>query len=45
VFAHAILGWKVSKRMNTDVIMVVLNQAIEDTNNPKDMIHHSDRRV
>ena len=45
VFARAIVGWKVSNRMNTDMVMAVLNQAITDRNNPKDVIHHSDRGV
>ena len=36
-------GWKVSNRMNTDMVMAALNQAIADRNNPKDVIHHSDR--
>lgn len=26
VFAHAIVGWKVSKTINTDMVMVALNQ-------------------
>ena len=45
VFAHAIVGWKVSNRMNTDMVMAALNQAIADSNNPKDVIHHSYRGV
>ena len=45
VFARAIVGWKVSNRMNTDMVMAALNQAITDRNNPKDVIHHSDRGV
>ena len=45
VFARAIVGWKVSNRMNTDMVMAALNQAIVDRNNPKDVIHHSDRGV
>ena len=45
VFARAIVGWKVSDRMNTDMVMAALNQAIADRNNPKDVIHHSDRGV
>lgn len=45
VFARAIVGWKVSNRMNTDMVMPALNQAIADRNNPKDVIHHSDRGV
>ena len=43
VFARRIVGWKVSNRMNTDMVMAALNQAIVDRNNPKDVIHHSDR--
>lgn len=43
VFARAIVGWKVSNRMNTDMVMAALNQAIADRNHPKDVIHHSDR--
>ncbi len=45
VFARAIVGWEVSNRMNTDMVMAALNQAIADRNNPKDVIHHSDRGV
>ena len=45
VFARSIVGWKVSNRMNTDMVMAALNQAIADRNNPKDVIHHSDRGV
>ena len=45
VFARCIVGWKVSNRMNTDMVMSALNQAIADRNNPKDVIHHSDRGV
>ena len=45
VFARVIVGWKVSNRMNTDMVMAALNQAITDRNKPKNMIHHSDRGV
>ncbi|WP_296404838.1 IS3 family transposase, partial [Psychrobacter sp.] len=45
VFARCIVGWKVSHRMNTDMVMAALNQAIADRNHPKDVIHHSDRGV
>ena len=45
VFARAIVGWKVSDRMNTDMVMAALNQAIADRNHLKDVIHHSDRGV
>ena len=45
VFARAIVGWKVSNRMNKDMVMAALNQSITDRNNPKDVIHHSDRGV
>ena len=45
VFARSIVDWKVSNLMNTDMVMAALNQAIADRNNPKDVIHHSDREV
>ena len=45
MFARAIVGWKVSNRMNTNMVMAALNQAIADRNHPKDVIHHSDRGV
>ena len=35
VFARAIVGWKVSNGMNTDMIIAALNQAIIDRNKPK----------
>lgn len=31
--------------MNTDMVIAALNQVIVDRNNPKDVIHHSDRGV
>ena len=45
VFSRAIVGWKISKRMNTDMVMAALNQAIVNRNKPKNVIHHSDRGV
>ena len=45
VFVRRIVGWKVSNRMNIDMVMAALNQAIADRNNPKDVIHRSDRGV
>jgi len=45
VFARAIVGWKVSNRMNTDMVMAALNQAIVHRDKPKDVIHHSNRGV
>ena len=45
VFARTIVGCKVSNPMNTDMAMAALSQAIADRNNPKDVIHHSDRGV
>ena len=45
VFARAIVGWKVSNRMNTGMVKVALNQAITDRSNPKDVIHNSVRGV
>ena len=45
VFARVIVSWKVSNRINTDMVMVALNQALAGRNKPKDLIHHSDRGV
>ena len=45
VFARAIVGWKVSNGMNTDMVIAALNQVIIDRNKPKNVIHHSDRGV
>ena len=45
VFAHAIVGQKVSNRMSTDMVMTALNQAVVDRNNPKNVVHHSDQGV
>ena len=44
-YIKTVSGWKVSNRMNTDMVMAVLNQVIADRKNPKDVIHHSDRGV
>lgn len=41
VCARAIVAWKVSNRVNTDMVMAALNQAIVDRNKPKDVIHYS----
>ncbi|QRQ83307.1 IS3 family transposase [Paralysiella testudinis] len=42
VFARRIVGWKVSKRMDTDMVMDALAQALY-ARCPKGVIHHSDR--
>ena len=43
VFARRIVGWKVAKRMDTDLVMDALEQALRARNKPKHVIHHSDR--
>ena len=43
VFARRIVGWKVAKRMDTDLVMDALEQASHARNKPKHVIHHSDR--
>ena len=43
VFARRIVGWKVAKRMDTDLVMDALEQALYARNKPKHVIHHSDR--
>ncbi|NAR31184.1 IS3 family transposase [Acinetobacter haemolyticus] len=45
VFSRAIVGWKVSKRMNTDMVLDALEQALHDRGMPENVIHHSDRGV
>ena len=45
VFSRAIVGWKVSTRMNTDMVLDALEQALRDRGMPKNVIHHSDRGV
>ena len=37
--------WKVSTRMNTDMVLDTLEQALHDRGMPKNVIHHSDRGV
>ena len=43
VFSRTIVGWKVSTRMNTDMVLDALEQALRDRGMPKNVIHHSDR--
>ena len=43
VFARRIVGWKVAKHMDTDLVMDALEQALYARNKPKHVIHHSDR--
>ena len=45
VFSRAIVGWKVSTRMNTDMVLDALEQALHDRGMPKNVIHHSDTEV
>ncbi|QXR20965.1 IS3 family transposase (plasmid) [Acinetobacter variabilis] len=45
VFSRAIVGWKVSTRLNTDMVLDALEQALHDRGMPKNVIHHSDRGV
>ena len=35
VFSRAIVGWKVSTRMNTDMVLDALEQALHDRGKPK----------
>ncbi len=45
VFSRAIVGWKVSTRMNTDMVLDALEQALHDPGMPKNVIDHSDTEV
>ncbi|MNW52972.1 Integrase core domain protein [compost metagenome] len=43
LFTKQIVGWKLSDRMTTDLIMDALNMAHAAKNPPEGLIHHSDR--
>ncbi len=45
VFARRIVGWRVSRTMNTDFVLDALEQALyaRQPNKSEDLIHHSDR--
>ena len=43
VFKRVIVGWKVSNRMDTQLVLDALNQALDARHRPKNVIHHSDK--
>ena len=43
VYSRYIVGWRVLKHMQTDLILDVLEQALWARGKPKGVIHHSDR--
>ncbi len=43
VFARYIVGWRVSRSMQTDLVLDALEQALWSRKYPKGMVHHSDR--
>ena len=43
VFKRVIVGWKVSNRMDTQLVLDALNQALDARHRLKDVIHHSDK--
>jgi transposase InsO family protein len=43
VFARVIVGWKASKRMDTELVMGALEQALWARKPRQPLIHHSDR--
>ena len=43
VFSRYIVGWRVLKHMQTDLILDALEQALWARGKPKGVIHHSDR--
>ena len=45
VFARAIVGWRVSRSLHTDLVLDALEQAIWARGKAKGLIHHSDRGV
>lgn len=45
VFSRRVIGWAISKRIDTDLCLAALQMAIENRNPGSDVIHHSDRGV
>jgi transposase InsO family protein len=45
VFARRIVGWRVSRSMQTDLVLDALEQALHARQVGKGLIHHSDRGV
>jgi putative transposase len=43
VFARYIVGWRVSRSMQTDLVLDALEQALWSRKYPEGMVHHSDR--
>ena len=43
VFKRVIVGWKVSARMDTQLVLDALNQALDARGRPSGVIHHSDK--
>ena len=43
VFSRRIVGWRVASSMQTDLVLDALEQALWARNDPKGLIHHSDR--
>lgn len=43
VFKRAIVGWKVSNRMDTQLVLDALNRALDSRGRPNGVIHHSDK--
>lgn len=43
VFKRVIVGWKVSARMDTQLVLDALNQALDARGRPNGVIHHSDK--
>jgi len=43
LYSRKIVGYEVSKKMNTDLIKKALANAVAERGNPEEIIHHSDR--
>ena len=43
VYSRYLVGWRVLKRMQTDLLLDALEQALWLRGKPKGVIHHSDR--
>jgi transposase InsO family protein len=45
VFSRAIVGWRVSRSMRTDLVLDALEQALHARPHASGLVHHSDRGV
>jgi transposase InsO family protein len=45
LFSRRVVGWAISKKINTELCLAALKMAVENRKPPKGLVHHSDRGV